>query len=145
MTVLVRRIEYLWTSGLIGQLVRFGIVGGISAVIYSLVFLGVADYALPRDWSWAGTVAVPPAFLIAAAAGWVMHSNWSFKGHGSRDPSGRQHARFLIVQAGGMVLNMAFAWLLTQRLGEPNWVALIPAVALTPFVTFIFQRQWVFA
>jgi putative flippase GtrA len=144
-TTLVRQFESLRTSGVLGQLIRFGIVGGISAVIYSIVFLGVADYLLPRDWAWSGTLAVPPAFLVAAGCGWVMHSNWSFKGHGTRDPSGRQHARFLIVQAGGMVLNMIFAWVLTARLGEPNWVALIPAVAVTPLVTFVFQRQWVFA
>lgn len=145
MTALTRRIEFLWTSGVIGQLVRFGIAGGISSVIYALVDLAFAYLILPRGWAWAATLAVPPAFVVAAGCGFFLHSKWSFKGHGSRDPSGRQHARFLVVQAGGMILNMTYAWVLTNRFDAPNWVPLIPAVMLTPLITFFFQRQWVFA
>lgn len=127
---------------MLGQLIRFGIVGGISTVIYAIVYLPLADHVLPRGWA---TAAVPPAFLAAAAVGFVLHSGWSFKGHGTRDNSGRQHAKFLLVQGFGMLLNMAFTWILADRLHQPNWVPLIPVVTITPLATFALNRQWVFA
>ena len=77
--------------------------------------------------------------------GFVLHSGWSFKGHGSRDPSGRQHIKFLLVQGFGMLLNMAFTWVLTGPLHQATWVPLIPVVLVTPFATFALNRQWVFA
>ncbi|MGN6620678.1 MAG: GtrA family protein [Sphingomonas sp.] len=130
------------SSGVIGQLIRFGIVGAISTVIYAIVYLPLADHVLPRGWA---VGAVPPAFLAAAAVGFVLHSGWSFKGHGSRDPSGRQHIKFLLVQGFGMLLNMAFTWVLTGPLHQATSVPLIPVVLVTPFATFALNRQWVFA
>jgi putative flippase GtrA len=141
MTVLVRRIEAWRTSGMLGQLIRFGIVGAISTVIYTAVYLPLADLVLPRGGA---VAAVPPAFLIAAACGFVLHSGWSFKGHGTRDPSGRQHVKFLLVQGFGMLLNMTFTWVLTGPLDQPTWVPLIPVVVVTPLATFALNRQWVF-
>lgn len=126
---------------MLGQLIRFGIVGAISTVIYAAVYLPLADLVLPRGWA---VVAVPPAFLIAAACGFVLHSGWSFKGHGTRDPSGRQHVKFLLVQGFGMLLNMTFTWVLTGPLDQPTWVPLIPVVVVTPLATFALNRQWVF-
>lgn len=126
---------------MLGQLIRFGIVGAISTVIYAAVYLPLADLVLPRGWA---VVAVPPAFLIAAACGFVLHSGWSFKGHGTRDPSGRQHIKFLLVQGFGMLLNMTFTWVLTGPLDQPTWVPLIPVVVVTPLATFALNRQWVF-
>jgi putative flippase GtrA len=126
---------------MLGLLIRFGIVGAISTVIYAAVYLPLADLVLPRGWA---VVAVPPAFLIAAACGFVLHSGWSFKGHGTRDPSGRQHVKFLLVQGFGMLLNMTFTWVLTGPLDQPTWVPLIPVVVVTPLATFALNRQWVF-
>lgn len=127
---------------MLGQLVRFAIAGGISSVIYSAVYLPLALYALPTRLAWA---AVPPAFVVAVTCGFFMHSAWSFRGHGTRDDSGRQHLKFLAVQSAGMALNAAYAWLLSGVLHQPAWVPLIPAILLTPFVTFAINRQWVFA
>lgn len=125
----------------VGQMIRFGITGGISTVIYALIYLPLADHVLPRGWA---VLAVPPAFLAAAAYGFWMHSSWSFKDHGTRDSSGRQHLKFLLVQSFGMLLNALFTWLLTSVMHTPNWVPLIPVVTITPLATFTLNRQWVF-
>ena len=128
------------SSGLLGQLVRFGIVGLISTAIYSAVYLPLA-YALPKGWA---VAAVPPAFLVAVICGFFMHSGWSFRGHGTRDNSGRQHAKFLVVQGFGLVLNSLFTWVITGPLHGANWVPLIPVITVTPLATFALNRQWVF-
>lgn len=126
---------------LLGQLIRFGIVGGLSSVIYSAVYLPLTIWALPRALAW---VAVFPAFAVAVAFGYVAHSRWSFRDHGERTGGG-QTLKFVAVQGAGMVLNVFYAWLLCDLLRQPSWVALIPAVTATPVITFFLNRQLVFA
>lgn len=120
---------------------RFGVAGVISSVIYSAVYLPLSMLVLPTRYAW---MAVPPAFLVAVTCGFFLHSGWSFRGHGSRDPGERRHLKFLLVQSMGMALNAAYAWVLSGLLHQPAWVPLIPAILVTPFVTFAINRQWVF-
>ena len=122
------------------QVARFGMAGGLSACIYSAVYL-VSARAFTRPWA---ALAVLPAFIAATLCGFFLHSLWSFKGHGSRDASGRQHFRYVVVQGAGLVLNVTFTWLVTNSLKAPASAALLPCVILTPMATFMLQRQWVF-
>ncbi|MGY4395256.1 putative flippase GtrA [Sphingomonas sp. UYAg733] len=132
----------MWrTSGMLGQLIRFGIAGGISTVIYSAVYLPLSAYVFRHGNA---VLAVPFAFAVAVTCGFFLHSGWSFKGHGTRDTSGRQHVKFLVVQGIGLALNAVFTWVLTGPLHQPNWVPLIPVVLITPIATFALNRQWVF-
>ena len=127
---------------MLGQLIRFGIAGGISTVIYSAVYLPLSAHVFTHAHA---VFAVPIAFAVAVIAGFFLHSAWSFRGHGTRDRSGRQHGKFLIVQGFGLALNALFTWVLTGPLHQPNWVPLIPVVIVTPLATFALNRQWVFA
>jgi len=128
-------------SGVLGQLIRFGIAGAISSVIYTAVFLPLADHVFARGWAF---LAVPPAFLVAVVFGFFLHSKWSFKDHGTRDSSGKQHLKFVLVQGFGLLLNLLCTWVITGLLLGPNWSALLPAVTLIPAATFWLNRQWVF-
>ena len=126
------------TLALFGQLVRFGIVGGTSTILYAIVYWPLATYVM------APVLAVFVAFVVAACFGYVLHSRWSFRGHG-RERDARAQSRFLLVQGVGMVLNAVFTWILTGPLFHgPTWWPLVPAVIVTPFVTFVLNRQWVF-
>lgn len=125
-----------------GQLARFAVAGALSSAVYSAVYLPFAWYVTGERLA---TVAVIPAFLAAAAVGFVLHSNWSFKGHGSRDNPRARQAKFVLVQATGMVLNLLFTWVLTgPLLHQPAWVPLVPCFLVTPFVTFALNRKLVF-
>ncbi len=140
-TAILRQIETLGGTGAFGQILRFGIAGGISTVIYSAVFLPLTAWVFPGPMAFA---AVPFAFAVAVAVGFPLHSLWSFKGHGTRENSGRQHAKFVIVQGSGLLLNIAFTWAITDLLRLPPWVALVPAVTVIPALTFGINRHWVF-
>jgi putative flippase GtrA len=122
------------------QLVRFLMAGGLSACIYSVVYL-LSAKVFARPWS---ALAVFPAFLTATVFGFFLHSLWSFRGYGSRDDSGRQHFRYVAVQGVGLTLNFTFTWIVTNSLTAPAWAPLLPCVILTPIATFMLQRQWVF-
>jgi putative flippase GtrA len=119
------------------QLVRFALVGFFLAGVYSAIYWYLATYVMPP------MLAVVVAFAVAVSIGFVMHSRWSFRGHGKREDR-RLKMKFLLVQASGFLLNEAFTWLLTGPLHGPTWWPLVPAIFVTPLATYIFNRQWVF-
>ncbi|MDF0486886.1 GtrA family protein [Sphingomonas sp. H39-1-10] len=129
------------SSGMLGQLIRFGIAGGVSTLIYSAVYLPLTLYVFTRHHA---VYAVPFAFAVAVTAGYFLHSRWSFKDHGTREGGGTQQAKFVLVQASGMALNAIITWIGTALLGYPAWVPLLPAVALATIFTFILNRWLVF-
>jgi len=122
---------------LFGQLTRFAIVGLFLAVIYSAIYWYLATYVMPP------VAAVLIAFLVSVTIGFVLHSRWSFRGHGRREDRAMQ-VKFLAVQSSGLLLNEAFTWVLTGPMHGPTWWPLIPAIFVTPFATFLLNRQWVF-
>ena len=121
-----------------GQLMRFAIVGFSLAGVYSAIYWYLATYVM------APVLAVVVAFLVSVSIGFVLHSRWSFRGHG-RQEDNRLKIKFLLVQTSGFLLNEAFTWVLTGPLVHgPTWWPLVPAIFVTPLATFIFNRLWVF-
>ena len=124
-------------SETVGQLVRFAIVGFSLAALYSVIYWYLATYVMPP------VAAVVIAFLVAVSIGFVLHSRWSFRGHGAREDR-QLKIKFLLVQSSGFVLNEPFTWVLTGPLHGPTWWPLVPAIFVTPLATFLLNRQWVF-
>ena len=121
-----------------GQLVRFAIVGFSLAGVYSVIYWYLATYVM------APMLAVVIAFLVAVSIGFILHSRWSFRGHGQREDH-RLKVKFLLVQGSGFLLNELFTWVLTGPLvNGPTWWPLVPAIFVTPLATFLLNRQWVF-
>ena len=121
-----------------GQLTRFALVGLMLAALYSAIYWYLATYVMSP------LLAVLIAFLVSVSIGFVLHSRWSFRGHGKTEDRAMQ-VKFLLVQTSGLLLNEAFTWVLTGPMHGPTWWPLLPAVFVTPFATFLFNRQWVFS
>ncbi|MBV9529378.1 MAG: GtrA family protein [Sphingomonas sp.] len=122
---------------MLGQIVRFGIVGLSLAAVYSAIYWVLATYVM------APMLAVVVAFAVAVIAGFILHSRWSFRGHG-RQEDHRMKTMFFLVQGSGFVLNELFTWILTGPMHGPTWWPLVPAILVTPFATFLLNRQLVF-
>ncbi len=126
-------------SALLGQLLRFGMVGAF------VTALGVTAYYVPATW-----LGVPPllanllGYCVAVLFGYVLHSRVSFKDHGSRDQPMQRTGRFFIVSLVSLGLNSLFVGVLTGPLHGPTWWPVIPMLFVTPLVTFTLNRQWVF-
>ena len=124
---------------LFGQLFRYAVTGGF------VTALGIAVYLLA-----ATVIDVAPllanvfAYAVCVAVGYVIHSKWSFRGHGRRDNLARTTSRFFLVSLVSFALNSLFVWLLTGPLGGPDWWPTIPMLFVTPVVTFALNRRWVF-
>ncbi len=138
MAAIHRQIDRWRSSELLGQLIRFGLTGGMVTALYAAIYWPLATFVIPP------VAAVAVAFAITAAVGRVAHSRFSFRGHGRRDAPARTTWRFVSVQLLGFGLNMAFTWALTGPLQGPTWWPLVPAVFVTPLITFILNRVWVF-
>jgi putative flippase GtrA len=119
------------------QLVRFALVGFFLAGIYSAIYWYLATFVMPP------VLAVVIAFLVAVSIGFVLHSRWSFKGHGKREDR-RMKIKFLAVQSSGFLLNEAFTFILTGPMNGPTWWPLVPAIFVTPLATYVLNRQLVF-
>ena len=120
-----------------GQLVRFAVVGFSLAGVYSAIYWYLATFVM------APMLAVVIAFAVAVSIGFVLHSRWSFRGHGKAEDR-RMKMKFLLVQGSGFLLNEAFTWLLTGPMHGPTWWPLVPAIFVTPLATYLLNRQWVF-
>lgn len=140
---MIERLDGWRRGGVLGQLMRFGIAGGLSSVIYSAVYLPLTRYVFTDRSS--AVAAVPFAFAAAVTCGFFLHSRWSFRDHGARQAGAGQHARFVAVQGSGLALNGVVTWLGTAVLHYQPWVPLIPAILLAAIVTFVLNRLWVFA
>jgi putative flippase GtrA len=85
------------------QVIRFGLVGGFVTLV------GGAAYYFPATY-----LGVAPllanffAYAIAMVLGYVLHSTFSFKGHGSRDNPVQRTGRFLVVSLVSLALNSLF-------------------------------------
>ncbi len=126
---------------MLGQLVRFGIVGAVSTLIYAAVYVPLTYYVFPGARA---VLAVPFAFAVAVACGFPLHSLWSFRGHGVRRRGAAQPMKFVTVQGFGLALNALFTWVITGPLHGHTLLPLIPVVTITPIATFALNRHWVF-
>jgi putative flippase GtrA len=71
-----------------------------------------------------------------------MHSRWSFRDHGRRTRS--TGVKFVTVSLISLGLNSLWVWLFTGPLElSPAW-PILPMLFVTPAVTFLLNRQWVF-
>ena len=127
-------------SEVIGQLVRFALTGGLLTVLVAAGYWVVAELLGVEP-----LLSMTINYLVFTGLGYLLHSRWSFRGHGSRDNAKARTVRFFTVNTIGFLLNQFFVWLLVKQMGGPTWWPVIPVLFVTPFVTFALNRKWVFA
>lgn len=124
---------------LLGQLVRYALTGGLASIV------NIAIYWIGRDrLGWNANLAWAAGFAAAVIVGYVVHSRWSFRGHGRRDNLARTGGRFVAVALISFGLNSLWVWLLVQALGLPTWAPIPLVLGVTPFLVFWLNRVWVF-
>ncbi len=123
---------------ILSQLLRFLVSGAF------VTALGVGVYALVAlVLRWHPQLGNLLAYLVAMATGYVMHSRWSFRDHGEQRTKSTA-VKFVVVSLISLGLNSLWIALITGPLGlGPAW-PILPMLFVTPAVTFILNRQWVF-
>jgi putative flippase GtrA len=124
---------------ILGQLVRYALTGGLASLVNIGVYWVLAAGGMDPNLAW--TI----GFLAAVAVGYVIHSRWSFQGHGRRDNLARTGGRFFAVALVSFAINQLWVWLLVQRLDLPLWAPYPLVLGVTPLIIFSLNRRWVFA
>ena len=123
-----------------GQLVRFGLTGGLLTLLVAGGYWMVADLLHVEPM-----LSLTLNFIVFTGLGYLLHSRFSFRGHGSRDNAPARTARFFTVNVIGFLANQFFVWLLVKQLDGPTWWPVLPIIFVTPLLTFALNRRWVFA
>lgn len=122
---------------MLGQLVRYGLTGGFVTAVYAVVYAG-----LVRGAGVAPMIANLFGYAVAVVLGYVLHSRWSFRGHGTRAPG--TSAKFVVVSLFSLALNSAWVWIIVHGLGLHELLPLVPIAVATPLIVFWLNRVWVF-
>ena len=124
---------------LLGQLVRYALTGGLASIVNIGVYqLLAARFAVDPNLAWA------LGFVAAMLVGYIVHSRWSFQGHGPRDNLARTGGRCVIVSLISFGLNSFWVWLLVRHFALPLCAPYPLALGVTPLVIFTLNRKWVF-
>ena len=134
--------------GLLVQLLRFCIVGGLNTLVDVLAF-NLLVWGLPTHDSGLLVVYNSLAYLIGAVNSFCWNKIWTFKQRSSA--TNDQLTRFALVTSLGIICNDAFLWLATTILNSLSlngflWVnvAKISAIAGSVAVSFVGMRFSVF-
>jgi putative flippase GtrA len=118
------------------RLLRYGVVGGVSAGVYFAVAL-LFSVALGAPQP----VAIAAAFVGSGVVAYLGHYFVTFPGadrHTSAVP------RFLVQSVIAYLASVSLAATLQADLGWPRWQALAATVALVPAVNYLVYALWVF-
>ena len=131
-------VRDLLETEFVRQLIRFG-VSGASAVLLSVSVYLLLVYGADRN----PFVATAFSHLAGLGAAYLLHSRWSFAG----DQQGTEVAkigRYLVVTTLCYGLNNLWVAVTTLVLDFPMWAPVPLMVFVTPLVSFVLNRLWVF-
>jgi putative flippase GtrA len=120
----------------LGQLVRFGIVGCTNTLLswcaYVLLVRAGVQFLAASGIAW----------ILGALNSYVQNRRWTFRSRGRYAP---ELARFGAVQCAGLALDVVLLHALTRDAGINQLVAQAAVYPATTVMTFLLSRQWAFA
>lgn len=128
---------------MIGQLLRYGLVGGGVTALQAAIYWLLSAHA-----SWHPQYANFAGYIAAVVTGYFAHGAITFRGSGAvvagAGAAGRRIGRFVTVSLISLALNALWVWLTTKVLGWPLWAPIPLMAVVTPGLVFLLNRQWVF-
>ncbi len=123
--------------GAFGQLIRFGLVGGVATLTY------IASQAILIRWLGLHIlVGTSMSLLISVTVSYLGHHRFTFNAVGDH----RSFAsRFVIVTAVLIIASNALAYLCSELLPVDDFVASLSVTPFYPIASYILNKYWVFA
>jgi putative flippase GtrA len=121
---------------MIQQFLRFLGVGGLATGLMVLLLVGLVEFAGVKP-----TPASAAAYLISAVFNYWANYHWTF------NSSRRHHSailRFSAIAAGGLILNTAIMFAMTEWLAFYYVVSQVAASILVLLWNFLANRRWTF-
>lgn len=121
---------------LLGELIRFGFVGGLATLTHFLVASAL--------FAWTPTgiyVANLAGFLVAVAVSFLGHRNLTFK---AKDAGRASAVKFSLVAIGGFLVNTAVLAAITVAIGRETLVSLAFSIAVAAAFVYVASKFWAF-
>lgn len=146
-----RRFSLPWLRNLVGQVVKFGLVGGLGVVVdlgtYTMLRTTVLS---PEVHEFGPMIAKVIATLVAIAWSWLGNRFWTFRHDRATGPHAtREGLEFLGVSLAGMMIGLVPLWITHYMLG---WTSLLVdnvsnliGIALGSVFRFVLYRWWVYS
>jgi putative flippase GtrA len=131
-----RRTGTPWGVGRFRELARFGLVGGFNAATYFGGYTAGVLIGVPY------LLSALIAFALSASLGYWLHEHWTFKG---RSPTVRGWLSWLLAQGGATGLNLVLLAVLVDGFEVGKILAQAVLLPVTPVVTYVVGRRWVFS
>lgn len=121
---------------MLGQLIRFGLVGGLATLVHMLVGVSLIGAGI------AALFANLVAFLVAFGVSFIGHYGFSFPEKAASLSSAFR--RFILVAIGGFLINESLLALYLWLALGPEVLGLILSTGSAAVVTFFVSRNWAF-
>ena len=118
------------------ELARFALVGGFNAATYFGLYAGGVLIGVPY------LLSAVLAFSLSASLGYWLHEHWTFKG---ATPTVRGWLSWLAAQGVATGLNLVLLAALVDGFDINKIVAQAVLMPVTPAVTYVVGRRWVFS
>ena len=125
-------------QGLAFQFFKFGLGGVLAtAVNVGIYYVGVQGFHADPNLSWCS------GFGLALVVSYLFHSRWVFNVKQSQSHA-TLGSRFFAVALFGFAVNSGWVWLLATYMKLPTWTPIPLILFVTPVITFLLNRLWVF-
>ena len=121
---------------MMGQLMRFGVIGVIATVIHVAIAL-LLHHLIGVSPLWSNAI----AFITAWMFSYVGNRVWTFE---SETRHTRAIPRYFLVSCCGFALNQLIVFVTVSWWGWPFWLALACAVTIVPLISFTASRYWAY-
>ena len=118
------------------RLIRFCMVGGVTAVIHYGVLL-----TLVECFHWQSTLGSSVGFVVAVVCNYAMHYSWTFAAEVTHQYS---LSRYLVMVGTGFFLNAGVMYSATEWLGVQYVIAQLVALVIVLGWNFTVANRWVF-
>lgn len=124
---------------LIGQIVRYVIVGGGVTALQAAIY-----WLLASQGDWHPQAANLAGYGAAVVTGYLGHGAITFPGSHRQRHGASRFARFVAVSLVSLALNAAWVWVTISVLHGPLWAPIPLMSVVTPGIIFLLNRVWVF-
>ena len=121
------------------HIIRFVFVGGMLTGLVSAIYIVLASY-----FGLHHSISILAATIIASCFGYFFHSMFTFRGYGNRDRPADRFVRFISTNLLGYLINAAAVFIMIDIGNLPVWSPIFIFVLLTPIISFLFNKYWVF-
>lgn len=127
-------------QALFWQVARYGVTGLFVTACQAAIYWSLAA---PADLH--PQLANGIGYVAALCIGYVLHSHFTFRGHGDRAaPAAARGVKFVAVSLVSYALNALWVGLCVMLMRWPEWSPIPAMIFVTPAVVFGLNRQWVF-